>query len=442
MKSDPSALYFNPALLPRANGAQVLVNTNFVNLEVEFQRAPLTVDQETRTFEPVYNQAGFFPAPFVAASWDVGSEDLTIGAGLFGPSGYGERCFGEVTDDGCRVDRDHPSRYLLVESSLIEIFASLGAGYRFDLPVGSLSVGATGMATYLDTAFVLAVHGAGPLADSKDEDPENDAIFRASDMSDWAFTGTFGLAYELQGFRLGASYRLPISWEAEGTAELELPEVAAGFGELNDDGVTLQTAQAGTLRVGFGYEGGADPADAQLPRYNLEFNLVWEDWSRVDYFRITPHGALALGDYEKEIDTIYQAKQYEDTLSFRFGGSYAFTEWIAGHAGGYYETGAQPREYTSIDFVSWDRLAGGLGATFRLYDQLEFDIAYQHVFSPQREVSNGQVYNQDPLSNCQGPDYDNPSCDEPGTPPGNPQNNGTWNSSFQTASIGITYRYE
>jgi long-subunit fatty acid transport protein len=331
---------------------------------------------------------------------------------------------------------------MLVGSSLLEFFATLGAGYQFELPYGNLSFGLSGAATYLDSDFTLAVHGS---LDQEDyEDPKNDAIFRGTDLSDWALSGTVGLAYELAGFRVAASYRPPFSWDAQGTAEMEAAE-STGFGELTDDGVTLQTAQAGSLRAGFGVEAGQHPGDPDLPLYDLEFNIVWEDWSRVDYFKITPHGQLKVINEELELGTLYQSKGYQDSYSFRLGGSYAINEWLTGHAGGYYETGAQPEQYTNLDFVSWDRLATGLGATFKIYDRFDLDVAYMHVFSPERRVDNGLIYNQVPLSGCKGPDYEGESCGsdaEQGTPPGNPQNSGTWNASYQLASFGITYHYD
>ncbi len=436
-KRDPSALYFNPALLPRARGAQVLLDANLVNMNLKFQRDPL---QQGQSFEPVENKAGIFPAPFLTASWDLGTDDFTLAAGVFGPSAYGTRCYGKESDSGCSYDPNSAGRYMMVDSSLLEIYTTVGAGYRFHLGrFGNLSVGLSGMASYLTSDFTLAVHGA--IGEEKKEDPGNDSVFTGKGLSDWAFTGVAGLAYDYHGFRLAASYRPPISWKATGTATMtKAPN--ANLGNLTDNGLTLNTAQAGSLRVGFGMEAGTDPGDADLPRYDVEFNMVWEDWSRVDYFKITPAGDVHIaGDVNQDLSTIYQTKGYQDTYSFRFGGSYAVNSWLIGHLGGYYETGAQTAQYTNLDFVSWNRIAAGAGATFRVYNHLDLDVAYMHVFSPDRHVTDGKIYEQAPLAGCNGPNYSDAGCTD-GHLPTNPQNDGTWSSSFQLASFGVTYHYD
>jgi hypothetical protein len=65
-----------------------------------------------------------------------------------------------------------------------------------------------------------------------------------------------------------------------------------------------------------------------------------------------------------------------------------------------------------------------------------------HIFSPDRTVEDGEVYNGVVFSDCTGPDYPADECDEAGTPPGNPQNNGEWSSSFDFVSIGVTMHWD
>src|SRR5690554_777689 len=54
-KADPSALYFNPALLPRANGTQILLDLNLLTHDVTFSRNDLVLENTTREFEPTSN---------------------------------------------------------------------------------------------------------------------------------------------------------------------------------------------------------------------------------------------------------------------------------------------------------------------------------------------------------------------------------------------------
>lgn len=449
-KRDPSALYFNPALLPRADGFQALIDVNLVNLNLTFQRDDLVYEQagqeQRQSFDPVENEAGFFPAPFLALSWDMGLDNFGVGAGIFGPSAYGSRCYGEKTDEGCEVDRDGAARHMLVDSELLEFYITVGAGLELELPAGSLSLGVASITAYQDNSFSVVINSEVPPSPPWEEKPSEEAVFRGNNLSDWNQSVLVGLAYDYAGVRLGASYRPPMRWNGKGTAETEFSEDLASLEPtLTDDTLYLQVAQAGSLRLGVGYEAGGDVA-AGRPTWDVEFNFTWEDWSRTDAFIVSPMGDIETFGSIISLNTIRQEKHWQDSYSYRLGGSYRALDWLVGHAGGYYETGAQPEAYTNVDFVSWDRLGLGAGASFEVGlggdSQLEIDIGYLHVLSPDRTVTDGEVYQPIPLSACTGPDYQEDACQEPGTPNGTPQNEGTWSSSFQTASIGLTYRYD
>src|SRR5690554_6657104 len=113
-KSDPSALYFNPALLPRARGHQLLLNANALKLNVGFQRDDLVLRSRTETrtvtFDRVENEGGIFPAPFLTASFDVGPENFALALGVFGLSAYGAPCYGTMVDGECAFDPNSPAR--------------------------------------------------------------------------------------------------------------------------------------------------------------------------------------------------------------------------------------------------------------------------------------------------------------------------------------------
>lgn len=439
-RSDPSAIYFNPALLPRADGLQVLLDVNMVNLNVDFQRNPL--ETPAREFSPASNDAGFFPAPFLAVSYDFGIDDLGVGLGIFGPSAYGQRCLTDSSSGDCSYIVDSSARHMMLESDLLQIYFTLGAGYDFHVLGGTLSIGAAASLAYQRTSFTVVVDEISGADGNWNEDPQAQGPLEATELTDIKPTGFFGLAYDWKGLRLGASYRPPISWETEGEFDIDFPESIEGLVTLENQEMTFKVDQAGSLRAGVGYEHGTHPGFEKRPLFDVEFNFVWEDWSRTKAFEIIPTADFELVGTPQPLFPVYQPKNWEDTYSFRLGGSFGALTWLTLHAGGSYETAAQTLENTNVDFVSWERITAGLGLAFHPLDWLDVEIAYSHTFSGDREVEDGAVYQPIPLSACTGPDFTDAGCQVPGTPPGNPQNEGSWSSSFQIISAGVTGRWE
>ncbi len=453
-QDDPSAVYFNPALLPWTSDRQLLLSSNFLQLHLDFQRADLVTSSEDRSFDPVENQTGIFPAPFLAASIDLGIENLAIGAAVYGPPAFGNPCYGTLESGDCSPIRDGGARGMIVETDLLVAKAAVGAGYRFSLGEDRwLGVGLTGAMARMDTDFSVFVNSI-PGTSTGRENPNDEAFVQASNLTDLKPTGIAGLSYVDGPLRLGISYRPPIRWTATGTVDVDFPAALEGVDPtLTDDAIFLETWHAGSLRFGWGIQVGAHPADPERPRFDLEVNAVWENWSMVEHFRaeipgdvefrgIPPHPET--GEYERQVlEPMYLAKGYQDTWSLRMGMSYGINSFLTAHAGGLLETPAQPRTYTKVDFVSWERYSPSVGASLHLPMDLNLDLAYAAVFSPDRVVAEGtgRVYNPVPMSTCRGPDFDGASCSSPGTPPGNPQNEGSWQSRFQIFSAALSWQF-
>lgn len=444
-KLDPSATTINPGRLPFVRGFQVIIGSNLVDLNVKFQRDPLVRRVDTQEFEEVRNVSPPFPVPYLAASWDLGIENLAVGVSLSGPHAYGSRCFSEIVDGECVVDFSNAARHMVVTTQLLEIFFLATVGYAFEMDAGKLGVGLSGGPAYQDNDLTLVVDQVGLVVGPPyTENPDFQGAFRATDMRDVQPVFLGGLSWEgVNGVRFGVAYQTGISWNAKGRVEVDFPDAISELIELTDDGLLLRTKQAHRLSGGWGYAAGAHPGVKDAPLFDVEANIIWEDWSRVAAFETEPIGSILVTDTGDELplNPVIQPKGYQDTFALRVGGSYGATRWLTLHAGGFVETAAQREAVTNADFVSWERYSGSGGATLHLVDWLDVTMSYAFVGSPSRNVKDGAVYSQIPLSRCTYPNFDQEACAEPGTPPGNPQNNGDWSSHFHIAGLNLTAKF-
>lgn len=444
-RTDAAATTLSPGRLAFVNGAQIVLSANLVDLNVTFERDPLALpDGSMREFDPVSNVAPPFPVPYLAATWDLGLENLTVGISASGPHAYGRRCMTELVDGECIIDFENAARHMVVSTELFQVYALASVGYAFEFDAGKLGFGLSGGPAYQDTNVTLVVDQVSTsVGPPFTENPNAQGVFGAKDLRQWKPVFIGGVAWEgADGMRLGAAYRPPIIWNAVGRLDLELPEAIRDFVEVTDDGLTLRAPQAGSLKAGWGYARGEHPGRPDLPAFDVEANVVWENWSVVDAFETAPQGSLLLADVqEQELAPVVQPKDYRDTFALRIGSSWGAAKFASLHAGAFIETAAQRKAVTNADFVSWERYSGSLGATYHLGEFLDVTVSYAYVHSPPRKVTDGAVYSQVPLSRCTYPDYDQEACAVPGTPPGNPQNEGQWRSNFQIAGLQLNTRF-
>jgi len=451
-KEDPSALYFNPSLLPAAEGLQFQLGGELIDTNVTFDRDDLVIgegdDAQRTTFDTARNETPVTPVPSLALSYDFGIDNFGAAIGVFTPHSVSEKCYGELANGNCEVDRDGGARHMLVEADIVEFYGMAGAGYEFDLAEGSLRLGASALIARQSADFKIVVNSEINPSSPYEEDPEDEAVFDAEELTDTNLIGVFGATYQHKNHRVALSYRPPIKWESDGKASIDFPDNLEGFGpELTDDAITFETWQAGSLRVGWQYRRGTHPGPSGRPKWDVEVNAIWEDWSRVENFKLDPAGDVgsSMTDSDEpivELRPFFQRKNWQDTFSLRLGGSWGAASWVTLHGGSFVESAAQREAFTNVDFPSWFRVAGSVGASFHPTDWVDLDVAFMHVASPGgRSVANGEVFNKIPTSDCAGPDFDDDACPAPGQPPGNPQNNGEWSTHYNIGSLGATFRF-
>ena len=436
-RDDAAAILFNPSMLVEANGVNLTLDVNLLNENLSFQRDPLLTRNGDTTFDEAKNQNGYFPIPFVAVSTDFFTDWIALGLGVFGPHSYGKVCMTEYVDGECVTDLTNGARHMLISSDLIEIFSMGALSMAFHAGEGDLLIGFGGGFVLQQVDLDLVVDQiVPPLGAPYTENPNFQGAFHIRDLSGVQPVFNFGLTYILNEFRIGFSARPGVSWKSTGKFEVDLPESVVDLVSFSSDELELEFDQAGSYRFGIGWFGGQHPY-YNRHRFDIEMNVVYEDWSRLEQFLATPKADLLFAGAPFQLSPVVQQKGYQDTVSLRLGGSYAVSNFLTVEAGGFLETAAQRNAVTNADFVSWERYSASAGLTYDITDFLALTLSFSHIASPSRTVKDGKVFQSLPLSQCTGPDYTASQCPKPGLPSGSPQNNGTWSSSFQTIGAGL-----
>lgn len=443
---DPTAIYYNPAGIASMEGVNLLLDANFALHSVRFarkegsytrcipdaedpsgQRCLQTSNPSVRDLvEPATeNTAGWFPVPFLAATYTLDLKKygrLGFGLGAYGPSAvgayeYGRPDYSDENFDAARgaytndPRRTAPQRYALIESNTIIAYPSASVAWQYR---DWLAVGATFQYVYVDTTFSQAVTDLLPdtFADSehpdcdpgqpgtcgpdrfRDEDPVADTLvtLHATNARP-IFTGVIGLKSKVhERVTLGASVRPGYTIQGAGTLDLSLSRFARGFGaEVSGNQATLTFRMPTVARAGVRVR--------ILDGLEAELDGVYEGWSALKQFEVVPQdvevtiGAL---NQTRKVDPIIIPKNYVDAYSGRLGVEYElplkmpYELFVKVRGGLFYETSAIPLEMTNIDFANWERIGETVGFTVGIPNvQLVFAAAF--IQQPDRTVENSGV---------------------------------------------------
>lgn len=397
---DGTAVAHNPGLLSQQKGTRIQWSHQILWSHESFTRAPSQAPQNpVKGTDPAYalqpsaNKTPMFPlGAFMSASTDFGMSDFTFAIAGYGPSANGHKEF----------DMQGGQRYMLTKLDALLAYASVAAAYGKKDRFG---VGVTlQWAMMPKTDMTLAVDAAtgGP------QNPYysgNDVIatIHLADMT--AFSAIVGGWMALNDhFDLAASGRvMPVSFHAEGSLSLTNDKDGAGAAfsasqlSVTDPRTALDMKLAPTAAIAARWHTGeAGKAGAM----DAEVDAVWEGWSVLDDYKVKNYGKINLFGAQQMPD-VSIAKRWRDTLSVRMGGTHWLQDGLGVSAGGYFEQGAAPLNYSHLDFPSFNRFGVGTGVRYKA-GKWTANLAYAHVFQETRTVTEtyGKLAQTRPLAPC------------------------------------------
>ncbi|HSD90139.1 MAG TPA: outer membrane protein transport protein [Kofleriaceae bacterium] len=506
---DGEALSINPAGIAKAKGLQVTVAATLIQYYMSFARRGTYDDPvvagDMRPYtgqsygvvendpKPPLGIGKFQPLPVIAVTSDLGGRvpGLTIGGGLYTPSGYPFRDMSQGYKFQTSATGDFsvappPTRYDVMEQDSALLLPSIAAAYRI---MPDLDVGVRLTAGNLKSKTTVAVWGT-PYNTA--EDVKDDALFTADVKDGFIPAAGIGATYRVgPNIELGAVYNSPIVIKAKGTAQsLVGPSVdpSRKIGNVPDSealcekGGTMEQQRACislqlpmTATIGGRYKILDEKNELMA---DVELDVNWENWGKTCNFddtHIVNSTCTAPGQYRVQIDAgLYTNGNYtgqkiadategtnvlklglQDTFGVRLGGSYhlpAGDNKIVLRGGLAYDTAAAKTGWLRANFDGASRVTTAVGGAYEVNGwqiNAGFGYVYEGTNTNPGANADGTDCNPTPaMLGCsaagdrppgqrQGPDPTNPLL-TPNTQGENPINQGSITSHYLMFMLGFS----
>ena len=301
---NPSAIFYNPALINKLEGTQLQVGTTAIFSSREFTSSV--------TGDSTSSDTTFFPSTFYATH--KFNDKISAGLGVFSPFGLGT----EWSDDW-------EGRYIATDSELTTFNINPVVSYRV-LP--SLSIAAGVDIILLDATLERMVPTAAIIPRLP---AELQPLFPAGQDLRSKFKGdgegigwNVAVAYDItKDLTFGASYRSEVQIDVSGDATFDHDLIPAYILDTKGDtDVTLPQQ----FTAGLAYRG--------IDDLTLEAGVRWEGWS--EFEQLTIH--LDNGD------VLVTERDWKNTWGFNVGGKYQVTDNVALLAGYVWGESAVPND--------------------------------------------------------------------------------------------------
>lgn len=363
---DPSAIFFNPALINKLEGTQIELGTTLLFPSHEFKSA--ATGNSFRTESEVF----YPPTVFITHKFN---DKISAGLGIFSPFGL-----------GVNWGNSWEGRYIATDSEMITFNINPVVSYKVT-PDFTFAAGVDFL--LLDTTLKKSLNLSGlasavPSLGLPAGLPDGRQKFKG----DGHGVGyNFGILYDVnKDISFGASYRSEIKVDIDGDSTFTLPSPSLGVLFPNTSGnshITLpRVVQAGVAYKGFN-------------RLTLETGMRWEGWSSFKELRINLDKPV-LGS-----TTSITEKSWHDTYSANLGAKYQLNDTVALLAG--YLYGGNPVPDKTFDPVVPDATTHlfTVGTNIK-YKNMRIDLAYGYQLLEGRSKNNTVADPLNPFNNANG----------------------------------------
>ena len=331
---NPSALYYNPAGISQLEGTQARVNFYGINLESTYTAPSGT---KARTKSKLQGIPDFY---FTTA---LKSAPVTLGVGVFAPYGLGVEW------------PDSAAPFRATKGELAYYSFTPVVAWK---PHKTFSIAAGPTINYANTEFQQTLFPRPtPLFQTRLRGEGTDVGFVAG--AQWK---------PLAQHAFGLSYRSATTINFQGT--LDTP---AGSAPAN---ARIKFPQH--LIAGWSYR--------PTPAWNLEVNVDWTDWSRLQKVDVKSGGTT--------VSTL--PFNWKNSFFYEFGVTRYFDKGWHASAGYIYSENSVPDATLNPIVPDSDRHIFSLGGG-RTYQKWRWDVAYQLAYGPSRTVT-GNTYTLAPTA--------------------------------------------
>lgn len=335
-------IFYNPAGMADLNLWQASVSALAIMPDVQYTNNYSLVSSEKQVFTP-FN---------VYVGGPIGGKKLkgklAVGLGIYTPFG-----------SGLKWHDDWPGRYIIREIALQTIFAQPTVSYKIN---DRLSAGVGYVVAYGDVKLRQAV----PIQDANGNDGSGELTGTA-----WGRGFNAGVRYKLTNrLILGLNYRSGVNmYTQNGDAKFNVASSLADSFAATKFKTSLPLPAVGTFGVGY----------HPTSKLTIQADVNYTFWSRYDSLRFD------FARNTEQLQDIASPRMYQNTITYRLGLNYAFSDKFAVMLGGAWDESPVQDGFVTPDLPDADRTVYTGGISYRPIEKLTINAALEYVYTQPRK---------------------------------------------------------